>query len=74
MDYCGKALECTTLDGWAVYRNRSPQYNVGAGCTCICMVVCAVLFSRASGRLGGGGGRGGVALCVSECLCLLLVH
>ena len=28
MDYCGKALECATLDGWAVYRNRSPQYNV----------------------------------------------
>ncbi len=29
MDYCGKSLECVTLDGWAVYRNRSPQYNVG---------------------------------------------
>ena len=28
MDYCGKSLECATLDGWAVYRNRSPQYNV----------------------------------------------
>ncbi|KAL4420457.1 hypothetical protein ABPG75_010113 [Micractinium tetrahymenae] len=27
MDYCGKSLECVTLDGWAVYRNRSPQYN-----------------------------------------------
>lgn len=28
MDYCGRALECATLDGWAVYRNRSPQHNV----------------------------------------------
>ena len=28
MDYCGKALENTTLDGWAVYRVRSPQFNV----------------------------------------------
>lgn len=28
MDYCGRAMECATLDGWGVYRNRSPQYNV----------------------------------------------
>ncbi len=37
MDYCGKALECATLDGWAVYRNRSPQYNVGAETSCTCV-------------------------------------
>ena len=28
MDYCGRSLDCTTLDGWAVYRNRSSQHNV----------------------------------------------
>jgi hypothetical protein len=32
MDYCGRSLECTTLDGWAVYRNRSSQHNVSFNC------------------------------------------
>ncbi|EFN52577.1 hypothetical protein CHLNCDRAFT_138584, partial [Chlorella variabilis] len=30
MDYCGRAMELNVLDGWAVYRLRSPRYNVMA--------------------------------------------